>query len=76
MFEHAENKTLDDLIKMCKKKMSLALIKIYMAQLVNFIQYLQINSVMHRDLKPQNIMLDSNYNIKVIDFGDAKKVES
>ena len=32
--------------------------------------------VMHRDLKPQNIMLDSNYNIKVIDFGDAKKVES
>ena len=29
---------------------------------------------MHRDLKPQNIMLDSNYNIKVIDFGDAKEI--
>ena len=29
---------------------------------------------MHRDLKPQNIMLDSNYNIKIIDFGDARKV--
>jgi len=28
---------------------------------------------MHRDLKPQNLMLDENYNIKVIDFGDAKK---
>ena len=28
---------------------------------------------MHRDLKPQNIMLDYEYNIKVIDFGDAKK---
>lgn len=29
---------------------------------------------MHRDLKPQNIMLDANYNLKVIDFGDARKV--
>jgi serine/threonine protein kinase len=27
---------------------------------------------MHRDLKPGNIMLDKNYNIKIIDFGDAK----
>ena len=30
---------------------------------------------MHRDLKPQNIMMDENYNIKVIDFGDARKVD-
>lgn len=29
---------------------------------------------MHRDLKPQNIMLDENYNLKVIDFGDARKI--
>ncbi len=30
---------------------------------------------MHRDMKPQNIMLDENYNIKIIDFGDARKVD-
>lgn len=29
---------------------------------------------MHRDLKPLNIMLDKHYNIKVIDFGDARRV--
>ena len=28
---------------------------------------------MHRNLTPSNLMLDSEYNIKVIDFGEAKK---
>jgi 3-phosphoinositide dependent protein kinase-1 len=31
--------------------------------------------IMHRDMKPQNIMLDESYNIKIIDFGDARKVD-
>lgn len=29
--------------------------------------------IMHRDLKPQNLLIDDNFNIKFIDFGDAKK---
>ena len=45
-----------------------------MAQLVNTLEYLQSQGIMHRDLKPMNIMLDANYNIKLIDFGDAKNI--
>jgi serine/threonine protein kinase len=29
---------------------------------------------MHRDLKPQNIMITKNYDIKIIDFGQVKKI--
>ena len=42
--------------------------------MVNFLEYIQQENVMHRDLKPGNIMLDSNFNIKIIDFGDAKRM--
>lgn len=47
--------------------------RLFTAQLVTVLEYLQTHQIMHRDLKPQNIMLDENYYIKVIDFGDAKK---
>jgi len=29
---------------------------------------------MHRDIKGGNVMLDANYNVKVIDFGEAKRI--
>lgn len=74
MFENCENGSLDELIKKYKSKLGEDLTRIFMAQLVNAIEYLQTKKVMHRDLKPGNIMLDSNYNLKIIDFGDAKKV--
>ena len=50
--------------KFCKK---------YLRQLSNGLEYLLQNNILHRDLKPQNILLTDNYNIQITDFGLARK---
>ena len=52
------------------EKLPEELVKQYAAQLVSVLEYLQTKRVMHRDLKPQNIMLDENFNLKVVRNSD------
>jgi len=33
------------------------------------VSYMHLNNVIHRDIKPDNILLDKNLDIKIIDFG-------
>ena len=74
--EAATNGTLDSFIQYMKLyKDKEAIVRIYMAQMINFAEYMQQQGIMHRDIKPINIMLDSNHNIKVIDFGTAKRID-
>lgn len=42
--------------------------------LVSALFYLHSNRVLHRDLKPQNILLDINNNAKLCDFGFARNM--
>ena len=37
--------------------------------------YLLDNNILHRDLKPQNILLTNNYDLKITDFGFARYVD-
>ncbi len=48
------------------------LIKSYMYQLVLGINYCHMHRVMHRDLKPQNLLIDSTGILKIADFGLAR----
>ena len=38
----------------------------------NVLEYMHVNHMIHRDLKPGNIIIDNNYNTYLIDYGIAK----
>ena len=50
------------------------LIKQWMFQLFSAIEYLHSRRYLHRDLKPQNIFIDENKNVKLGDFGLVRAV--
>ena len=49
--------------------------KFYIVQVILAIGYLHDQSIAHRDLKLENILLDHDGFVKVIDFGLAKRME-
>lgn len=48
------------------------LVKSYLFQLVNGIAYCHSHRVLHRDLKPQNLLIDRHGKLKLADFGLAR----
>ncbi|KAF9574123.1 Suppressor of Sensor Kinase (SLN1) [Mortierella alpina] len=47
-------------------------IKVYTLQMLKGLAYLHDKNVVHRDVKPDNVLLDHLGNIKFVDFGAAK----
>ena len=44
-------------------------------QLFTTLAYLEANQVIHRDLKPENMILNSSGQLKLIDFGNCRKID-
>lgn len=44
----------------------------YAAQLIDTLEFIHEREIIHRDVKPENILLDSDMRLKVTDFGSAK----
>jgi negative regulator of the PHO system len=47
-------------------------IKLFMQQLLRGIKFCHANRIMHRDLKPQNLLINSKGQLKLADFGLAR----
>jgi serine/threonine protein kinase len=54
------------------EKMDFKIIKSYLYQVLKGLAYCHENRVIHRDLKPKNLLIDKEGLIKICDFGLAR----
>lgn len=57
-------------------KFSTEVSRFYAAEIVLALEYLHSRNIVYRDLKPENLLLDSTGHIKITDFGFAKQIAS
>jgi len=71
VFEFLEN----DLKKYMKSKpghLPPATVKNLAFQLIRGVEFCHANRIIHRDIKPQNLLIDNNLRLKIADFGLAR----
>ena len=72
LIEYVNGKNLHDYLNHRTIKNNIYETQFYIGSLLLMLDYLQKKFIAHRDIKPQNIMIDSNGYLKMIDFGTAK----
>ena len=74
VFEYCE-KNLLEVLEESPDGLNPKLIKSFIYQMCKTIVYMHKNNMIHRDIKPENLLIDENLNLKLYDFGFARKVK-
>ncbi len=75
VMEYVEGETLKDYIRRQGRLSGTESVRIAL-QLLAALEYAHRNGIVHRDIKPQNVMLDREGTVKVMDFGIARAGDS
>lgn len=75
VMEYCSGVTLRHILKH-EKRISEDKLKLIMEQLLSALEVAHASNIIHRDIKPDNIMVGPNTKIKLMDFGIAKLVDS
>lgn len=51
-------------------------IKEFVVQMIGALKYVHNEGLIHRDIKPSNFIIDNKHNLKLLDFGIAKNINS
>ena len=72
VMDYVEGESLDKILKQYGKQSEEDVIN-WAIQLCGTLDYLHSHNIIYRDMKPANIMVNSEGNVKVIDFGIARE---
>jgi len=74
VLEYYQLGNLSDMIKE-SNTLDLNLTKNFIREIIDALEYLRLHNIVHRDIKPDNILIDDQYHAKISDFGSAKIID-
>lgn len=75
VLEYIKGKTLKELIN-SKERIPYSVSMYIMREVLHGLQYIHNNNILHRDMKPDNIMISDDGGVKITDFGLAYRHEN
>ena len=76
VMDYVDGENLSTRLKRTKTPLSETAVRNYLSQILDGLEAIHNAGMLHLDIKPANIMVDSHYVVKLIDFGASKQQSS